>query len=113
MKAADSDHYELVKRNEERLLKGETKNSIGRPITLAEEDALVELDPGDHFLKDLALELEAAIPPDGTFPDPQGEERILERMGIMHPENRNLVHDTSAWCWAGRAKGLNTEFKKS
>lgn len=110
MRATDRNRYELIKKIEEKLDRGETtEKATGRPIQLPEEDARIPLEPGDEFWLWLEDELAAAIPPDGTFPIPTEETHVLNRVGIRHPENQWYVRETLRFMWAGRAEGLTAE----
>lgn len=112
MKATDPDRFGLIERIEERLNNGETKDKVGRPLKLADEDAIVELQPEDELYLWLFSQISGAIPPDGTFPTPSEEDHVLDRIGIYHPENRAHVRDTVRLMCAGRAEGMNSKFEK-
>lgn len=71
----------------------------------------VQLEPEDELWTYLADEVSAAIPPDATWPVPSEEGYVLERLGIRHPDNQSLVHDTLRYCWAGRAEGLSSDVR--
>jgi hypothetical protein len=117
MKTGDPGRYRVVKATEEALLAGELVDpKTGRANKLAEDDAAVELEPGDHLWLQLARWLTPAVPPDGSLPTPSEAREVLEHglgLGaVRHPENRRYVLETLEGYFAGRAAGLAERFEK-